>query len=101
MAPAFAVNNFVEGFALLFALAEGGNGVAEGDDGEDVDFGGDAEDGVDVWEVAKADPVGADTRSPCGEDHGLDGSAAIGDTEGALMFDANDDGQGGLGDIGA
>ena len=90
--PAFAVGDVGEGFAGFFTLADGGSGVAEGEDGEHVQVVGDAEEGFDRVEIAgEADPVAADAVVPGGKHHVLDGSAAIGYSEGGAI-DGDDDG---------
>src|SRR5436190_18394884 len=59
--PAFAVGDVGEGFAGFFALADGVGGVAEGENGQEVQFLRDAEEGFRrVRSTGGANPVAAD-----------------------------------------
>jgi hypothetical protein len=61
LAEALAVGDGGEWLAVLLASPDLVDGIAEGQDGQRVELGGNSQQGVDLLQAAEADPVRADS----------------------------------------
>src|SRR5690348_6722087 len=100
LSPCFSVSHLCQGFAFLVAPASRVRWIAKGEDCQNLDLLGDAEQRLDLFQMVETNPVGANSLSPGGEDHILDGPTGIRNGDLIALVDADHYRQRSLLDIG-